>query len=349
MAAAQGAAAPVAEARAEPGTRFESDAEPDTEAEPEPDTEAEPDAEAEPESDAEPERDTTLEIHLLADSTGESGARVARAAVAQFPSLEFRLVRHRRVNTTQALMKALDTIRARKGTPTAVFFTLVDSELAGLVKTACQELELPYADLMTDALRALEKVSGVEPDQVPLRPVGVEADYFARIAAIDFAVRNDDGAAPTALTDCDICLVGPSRSGKTPLSIFLGYMGYKVVNVPLVPGIKPPEELFQIDRWRVVGLTMDPEKLRQIRSERIKGLGVKRAMKDGYVDLASIYSELDETGQIMKQLRCPVIDTTGMALEESASRILDLVEERARIHQTRLRRPPNVASELNAH
>ena len=290
----------------------------------------------------------TLEIHLLADSTGESGARVVRAAVAQFPTREFRLVRHRRVNTTAALMKALDTIRARKGTPSAVFFTLVDSELAELVKSACKELELPYADLMTDAMRALEQISGVEPDQVPLRPVGVEADYFARIAAIDFAVRNDDGAAPTTLPECDICLVGPSRSGKTPLSIFLGYMGYKVVNVPLVPGIKPPDELFTIDRWRIVGLSMDPEKLQQIRTERVKGLGVRRPMKDGYVDLAKIYEELDEVGQTMKQLRCPVIDTTGMALEESASRILDIVEERARIHKGKLRRPPNITSELNA-
>ena len=293
--------------------------------------------------------DTTLEIHLLADSTGESGARVARAAVAQFPSLEFRLVRHRRVNTTAALMKALDAIRARKGTPTAVFFTLVDSELAELVTSACKELELPYADLMTDAMRALEKISGVEPDQVPLRPVGVEADYFARIAAIDFAVRNDDGAAPTTLPECDICLVGPSRSGKTPLSIFLGYMGYKVVNVPLVPGITPPKELFEIERWRIVGLSMDPERLQAIRTERVKGLGVRRPMKDGYVDLAKIYAELDEVGQTMKQLRCPVIDTTGMALEESASRILDIVEERARIHRGKLRRVPNINSELNPH
>ena len=294
----------------------------------------------------EPARDTTVEIHLLADSTGESGARVARAAVAQFPSMEFRLVRHRRVNTTAALMKALETIRARKGTPTAVFFTLVDSELAKLVTVACEELGLPYADLMTDALRALEQVSGIEPDQVPLRPVGVEADYFARIAAIDFAVRNDDGATPASLPDCDICLVGPSRSGKTPLSIFLGYLGYKVVNVPLVPGIKPPPELFEIPRWRVVGLTMDPETLQRIRAERVKNLGVTRIMKDGYVDLGSIYAELDEAGQIMKQLRCPVIDTTGLALEESSARVLDVVEERARIHGTSLRRPPNVASVL---
>lgn len=293
--------------------------------------------------------DTILEIHLLADSTGESGARVARAAVAQFPSMEFRLVRHRRVNTTAALMKALDTIRARRGTRTAVFFTLVDSQLAHLVRTACEELELPYADLMSDALHALEQVSGIEPDQVPLRPVGVEADYFARIAAIDFAVRNDDGAAPTALPDCDICLVGPSRSGKTPLSIFLGYLGHKVVNVPLVPGIKPPPELFQIARWRIVGLTMDPETLQRIRAERVKGLGVTRAMKDGYIDLGSIYAELDEAAQIMKQLRCPVINTTGMALEESASRVLDVVEERARIHGASLRRPPNVASVLGSH
>ena len=291
--------------------------------------------------------DTTLEIHLLADSTGESGARVARAAVAQFPTLEFRLVRHRRVNTTAALMKALDAIRARKGTPTAVFFTLVDSELAELVTSACKELELPYADLMTDAMRALEKISGVEPDQVPLRPVGVEADYFARIAAIDFAVRNDDGAHPPTLREADIVLVGASRSGKTPLSIFLGYLGYKVANVPLVPPIAPPAELFTVDRWRVVGLTMDPERLKMIRDQRVRGLGV-RGMKDGYVDLAHIAAELDEIRLVHRRLACPVLDTTGLALEESAARIVDLVDERARKLGGQLRRPPGIVSNLPA-
>lgn len=286
-----------------------------------------------------------LEIHLLADSTGESGVRLARAAVAQFPDVEFTLVRHRRLTTTARLHAALEAIRARRGKPTAVFFTLVSEELASIVRAACVELELPHADLMTDAMRALEQLSGSHADQVPMRPVGVEADYFVRISAIDFAVRNDDGAQPAALAECDICLVGPSRSGKTPLSIYLGYLGYKAVNVPLVPDIPLPVELFAIEPWRIVGLTLDAERLRTIRSERVRGLGV-RGMKDGYVDLASIYDELDDVKSLQRRLRCPVLDTTGMALEEAAARIVDLVEERAGKHGGHLRRPPGVASEL---
>jgi len=286
-----------------------------------------------------------LEIHLFADSTGESGARVARAAVAQFPSHEFKLVRHRRLFTTAALMEAFEAVRARAGKPTAVFFTLVNEELAHLVRAACRELDVPYADLMTDAMRALQRISGTEPDHVPLRPVGVEADYFTRIAAIDFAVRNDDGAAPASLKECDICLVGPSRSGKTPLSIYLGYMGYKAVNVPIVPGIEPPRELFALDRWRIVGLTMDAERLQAIRAERVQGLGM-RGMRDGYVNIATIYDELDEVARVHRRLGCPVLATTGKALEESAARVVDLVEDRARKLGGRLRRPPNVASDL---
>ena len=290
-----------------------------------------------------PESD--LEIHLIADSTGESCVRVARAAVAQFPGREFRFVRHRRITNTSRLMAALDAIKERRGLPTAVIYTLVDRELAAIVERACRELEMPFADLMSDALRALEAISGEEADEQPLRPVAVEADYFTRIAAIDFAVRHDDGAHPPLLREADIVLVGASRSGKTPLSIFLGYLGYKVANVPLVPPIAPPEELFLVDRWRVVGLTMDADRLKMIRDRRVQGLGV-RGMKDGYVDLAHIAAELDEIRLIHRRLGCPVLDTTGLALEESAARIVDLVDDRARKLGGRLRRPPGVEAGL---
>lgn len=292
--------------------------------------------------------DEPLEIHLIADSTGESAARIARAAVAQFPSQDFKLIRHRRVNTTTALIAALDAVRNRTDHKTAVFFTLCNEELASLVKATCQDMDVPYADLMTDAMRAIQRISGVRPDQVPLRPVGVEADYFERIAAIDFAVRNDDGAFPDSFIECDICLVGPSRSGKTPLSIFLGYLGYRAVNVPIVPGIEPPEQLWDVDKWRIVGLTMDAEKLQQIRSERVRGLGA-RGMKDGYSSLLQICDELDAVEKIHRKLGCPVINTTDVALEESAARVIDLVDERAGRLGHQLRRPPNLSSDLPRH
>ena len=279
---------------------------------------------------------SALEIHVIADSTGETAARIARAAVTQFPTREFTIIRHRKMNTTTALEAVRDS-----EAPVAVFFTLVNVELADLVKNFCRDEQIPFADLMTDAMHALEQISGLESDQVPMRPLGVEAEYFVRMSAIDFAVRNDDGAMPGALHEADICLVGPSRSGKTPLSIYLGYLGYKAVNVPLVPGIAPPEELFAIDQWRIVGLTMDAERLLRIRGERVRGMG-GFGTKDGYADLVKIYDELDEVARIQRRLKAPIIDTTGVALEEAAARIIDIVDERAKNVGARLRRPPGV-------
>lgn len=283
-----------------------------------------------------------LEIHIVADSTGESAARIARAAVTQFPSREFTMVRHRKMHTTASLLEVLEQIRdAAQARPVAVFFTLVNEERADIVAGFCKETGLPYADLMTDAMRALETLTGIAADQVPMRVPGVEAEYFVRMSAIDFAVRNDDGSLPETLREADICLVGPSRSGKTPLSIYLGYLGYKAVNVPLVPGIEPPPELFTVDRWRIIGLTMDAERLLQIRGQRVRGMG-GFGTKDGYADLVKIYDELDEVGKTLRRLGCPVIDTTGVALEEAASRIIDLVDDRAKQVGDRLRRPPGV-------
>ena len=205
--------------------------------------------------------------------------RLARAARAQFPDAHFEIIRHPRLGKLDSMMKALGTLKERANQPIAVFFTLVNAELRSLVINACEDLAIPYTDLMGDALVALERISGHTADEVPMRPVGVEADYFVRIPAMEFAIRNDDGAMPAALRECDICLIGASRSGKTPLSIYLGYLGYKTVNVPLVPGIRPPEELFGIDRWRIVGLTIDAERLLQIRSRRVQGLGLVRAIR----------------------------------------------------------------------
>ncbi|GAA4894694.1 pyruvate, water dikinase regulatory protein [Tessaracoccus lubricantis] len=289
-----------------------------------------------------------LEIHIIADSTGETAARIARAAITQFPTREFSLVRHRKMSTTASLLTALENIKERsEHGPIAVFFTLVNEELAELVKAFCKDIEVPYADLMTQAMNALEQISGIEADQVPMRPLGVEAEYFVRMAAIDFAVRHDDGSLPAALNECDICLVGPSRSGKTPLSIYLGYLGYKAVNVPLVPGIDPPQELWELDRWRIIGLTMDAERLNQIRSQRVRGMG-GFGTKDGYADLVKIYDELDEIGRVQRKLGCPVIDTTGVAIEEAASRIIDVVDDRARKVGQRLRRPPGIVRPAGA-
>lgn len=279
-----------------------------------------------------------LHIHVVADSTGESGARLARAALVQFPRQQVEIVQHRRTTTTEALLGVLDDLRREDAAHVVVLSTLVSTHMRELVAAGCADLGIRHVDLLGETLAAITDATGHAADEVAMRPVQVDTDYFTRIAAMDFVVRNDDGAAPARLRECDICLVGPSRSGKTPLAIFLGYLGYKATNVPLVPGIEPPEQLFAIDPWRIVGLTMDAERLLQIRSRRVKGLG-GFGTRDGYADLAKIYDELDHVGAIMRRLRCPVIDTTGLALEEAAGRVIDIVDQRAARLGAHLERP----------
>lgn len=280
-----------------------------------------------------------LEIHIIADSTGETGARIARAALAQFPDQDIEIVRHRRVSQKEHVEIALAELPLDR--PIVVLFTLVKPSMAELVERFCNDYDLPHADLMTDSIVAIEQASGARAEEVMRRPVGVEADYFTRVSAMDFAVRNDDGSVPEQLREADIVLIGPSRAGKTPLSIYLGYLGYKAANVPLVPGITPPSELFSVDRWRIIGLTMDADRLQAIRNQRVWSMG-GFGNRDGYADLAHIYDELDEVGLTMRDLGCPVLNTTGVALEENASRIVDLVSSRARRLGGVLRQPPGV-------
>ena len=186
--------------------------------------------------------ESPLEIHVIADSTGETAVRLARAARSQFEGVHWHIVRHPMIGTVAEMMAALEAVMAahEAGQWVCVVHTLVLPDMRRMVADACEEMGIREVNLMGPMLAAMEEASGLDADAVPRRPVGVEADYFTRISAMEFAVRNDDGAIPDRLTEADICLVGVSRSGKTPLSIYLGYLGYKTVNVPLVPGIAPP-------------------------------------------------------------------------------------------------------------
>jgi regulator of PEP synthase PpsR (kinase-PPPase family) len=153
----------------------------------------------------------------------------------------------------------------------------------------------------------------------------LDSNYFKRMAAIEFAVRYDDGVGAGGLKDADIVLVGVSRSSKTPLSMYLAYLGYKTANVPVVKGIEPPQELWSLDPAKVVGLTIDADALAKIRSERVRGM---RGRRRGYADLEEIYEELEFAEAVHRRLGCPVIEVSNLAIEETARRIVRLVEER---------------------
>jgi regulator of PEP synthase PpsR (kinase-PPPase family) len=263
-----------------------------------------------------------LEIHVISDSTGETAARFAEAVERQFPEEEFEIVRHPRIGSTDDLQLAAARARGRRA---VVMYTIVEPEFREAMRTLCKRYRLHYCDLLGHPMEAVARVSGQPATGTPgARPV-LDSSYFKRMAAIEFAVRYDDGLAAHGLHEADIVLVGVSRSSKTPLSIYLGYLGYRTANVPIVHGIEPPKELFQIDPGKIVGLTMDAEALAEIRRVRARGL---RGGQGRYADLADIYEELEYAESVHRRLGCPVIEVSNLAIEETARRIIHLVEQR---------------------
>jgi len=263
-----------------------------------------------------------LEIHVISDSTGETAAKLAEAVESQFPDQEFELVRHPRITSLDDVQLAAARARGRRA---VVMFTLVEPELRDAMRTLCKRYRLHYCDLLGHPLEAVARVSGQPATMRARAQPMLDSGYFKRIAAIEFAVRFDDGVAPQGLKDADIVLVGVSRSSKTPLSIYLGYLGYKTANVPIVKGIAPPKELWEIDPAKVVGLTIDATALAGIRSRRVRDM---RSSKRRYAELNDIYEELEEAEAVHRRLGCPVIEVSNLAIEETARRIIRLVEQR---------------------
>ncbi len=261
-----------------------------------------------------------VELHVVSDSTGETAARVVEAVEAQFPGQEFEVVRHPRIAAVEDVHLAAQRARGRRA---VVLFTLVESELREVMRTLCRRYRLHYCDLLGHPIEAVARVSGAPATRRAGARTALDASYFKRIAAIEFAVRYDDGAAARELPEADIVLVGVSRSSKTPLSMYLAYLGYKTANVPIVKDIEPPPELWKVDPAAVVGLTIDAERLAAIRGERVRGMGGGGR----YADLAEIYEELEYAESIHKRLGCPVIEVSNLAIEETARRIVRLVEE----------------------
>jgi regulator of PEP synthase PpsR (kinase-PPPase family) len=263
-----------------------------------------------------------LEIHVVSDSTGETATKLAEAVESQFPDQEFEVVRHPRITSLDDVQLAAARARGRRA---VVMFTLVEPELRDAMRTLCKRYRLHYCDILGHPLEAVARVSGQPATMRPRAQPMLDSGYFKRMAAIEFAVRFDDGVAPQGLKDADIVLVGVSRSSKTPLSMYLGYLGYKTANVPVVKGIAPPKELWEIDPAKVVGLTIDATALAGIRSRRVRDM---RSSKRRYADLNDIYEELEEAEAVHRRLGCPVIEVSNLAIEETARRIIRLVEQR---------------------
>jgi [pyruvate, water dikinase]-phosphate phosphotransferase / [pyruvate, water dikinase] kinase len=264
---------------------------------------------------------TAVELHMISDSTGETAQRLVQALEAQFPEQEFSEIRHPRVENVADLQLAVERMKGRSA---VVIYTLVEPELRASMRTLCRNAKLHYCDLLGHPIEAIARVSGQAAKMKPGARPPLNDAYFRRMSAIEFAVKFDDGVG-SGLDEADIVLVGISRTSKTPLSIYLGYLGYKTANVPLVKGIEPPAELFTVDQSKVVGLTIDAQRLSEIRGERIRWMRGDRK----YASLVEIYEELDYAERMHRRFGCPVIEVSELSIEEISHRIIRVVEQRS--------------------
>ena len=262
-----------------------------------------------------------VELHIVSDSTGETAARLVAALEAQFPEQPFEEIRHPQIQTLDDLQLA---VSRAKGRPAVMVYTLVAREMREAMRTLCRSARLHYCDLLGHPIESIAKVSGMAARMTPGARPPLNSAYFKRMEAIEFAVKFDDGVG-SGLREADVVLVGVSRTSKTPLSIYLGYLGQKAANVPIVKGIKPPPELIEIDPLKIVGLTIDAERLAEIRATRVRGMGGENRR---YAEMLEIYDELEEAAALHRRLGCPVIDVTGLSIEETAHRVVRLVDRR---------------------
>jgi regulator of PEP synthase PpsR (kinase-PPPase family) len=262
-----------------------------------------------------------VELHVISDATGETAVRLVHALEAQFPDQQFEEIRHPRVVTVDDLQLAVSRATGR---PAVLVYTLVKPELRDAMRELCRRNKLHCCDLLGHPMDEVAKVTGVAARMTPGARHPLDSAYFKRMAAIEFAVKYDDGVG-SGLDEADIVLVGVSRTSKTPLSMYLGYLGYKTANVPIVRGIEPPAELFEIEPAKIVGLTIDATRLVEIRQERVRQM---RASRRAYAEIVEIYEELEHAEAIHRRLGCPVLEITELSIEETALRITRLVEQR---------------------
>lgn len=203
-----------------------------------------------------------------------------------------------------------------------IAFTLVLPCLRKYLLKKAQDRNVEIVDVLGPMLDTIARVSQMEPRLEAGILHKLDEEYFRRVEAIEFAVKYDDGKDPRGILYADIVLVGISRTSKTPLCMYLAHKRIKAANIPLVPEVAPPEELFTVPGRKIIGLTVSPDVLNMIRQERLKSLGL--APNADYATMERILREIEYAESIMHKLGCPVIDVSRRAVEETASKILQI-------------------------
>lgn len=262
-----------------------------------------------------------LLIYVISDSLGDTAEQVVRASMAQFTS-DYEIVKYPNVQSEAMIREIFESFATKR---IILVHTIVNKGLNCYLKEQAQQLGIKNVDLMSNMINAIEAETNLKAKEEPGIIRKLDQDYFKRIAAIEFAVKYDDGKDVSALKRADVVIVGISRTSKTPLSMYLANKNIKVMNIPLVPEVPVPKELYQVEKARIIGLVNSAEKLNEIRTERLKSLGVSQ--KSNYASMARILEELDYAQGIMRKLGCPVIDVSTKAIEETADIIFGILKK----------------------
>jgi regulator of PEP synthase PpsR (kinase-PPPase family) len=272
-------------------------------------------------------RESFFHLHMISDATGETLLAVARAAAAQHADVRAIEHVHAMVRTPKQLERVIAELEEKPG---IVLYTLVDRELAEKLEAECRRIGIPTGSVLEPVLQLMQSYLGTSgPRRVGAQHV-LDAEYFRRIDALNFTMIHDDGHLPASLDEADVVLVGISRTSKTPTSIYLANRGIKTANIPVVPGIPLPRQLEEAKHPVIVGLTASPERISQLRENRVLGLNAA-AHGDSYVDKASIAAEIAFTRKLCQRHGWPIIDVTRRSIEETAAAIMALHQaERSR-------------------
>lgn len=264
-----------------------------------------------------------VHLHLVSDSTGETIHQVARACLVQFEGVK--AIEHTwfLVRTAAHVDKVIAGIEAHPG---PVLVTLVDPHLYSKLEAAGRALKVPVISVLDPVLGALHHYLGKKARGRPGRQHEMDAAYFSRIEAMQFTLMHDDGQHLHDIDLADIVLVGVSRTSKTPTCLYIANRGFKVANVPLVPGISLPRELTTATHPLIVGLTNDPNRLVQIRRNRL--LMLNQGSESDYINLDEVRREVTEARRLFERQGWPVIDVTRRSIEETATEILQIYQDR---------------------
>jgi regulator of PEP synthase PpsR (kinase-PPPase family) len=262
-------------------------------------------------------------IHLVSDATGETLNAIAKAATAQFEGVEVVDHFYALVRSQRQLQRVIEHIREEPG---FVFFTLVNPELRRELELNCNQMGLPFQGVLDAPIAALKQFFGGAMESH--RPGGqheVDQRYLHRIEALNFTIAHDDGQSLDLLEEADVVLVGASRTSKTPTCVYLAIRGVRAANIPIVPNIPVPPQLLEAKRPLTVGLWASPDRLVQMRRNRLTTLGEVR--DTSYVDLDAVRAEVTATRQLFERHGWPAIDVSRRSVEETAAAVMNLLSE----------------------